>query len=69
MKWLVIEASDGSWDSYALDTVEAVQFDGKSTLYVFRKGLPPKGANPRQVTIADEPFVGRRSNRELRAVD
>lgn len=58
MQWLVIQDDDGSWDSISLECVEAIQYDGRGAMYVFRKGLPPKGARPRQVALAAEPFLG-----------
>ncbi len=58
MQWLIIQDADGAWDSISLETVEAIQFDGRETLYVFRKGLPPKGAHPMQVSLAPEPYIG-----------
>jgi hypothetical protein len=59
MQWLVVQDDDGTWASYSLDRVAGVEFDGAETLYIFRDGMPPKGARPRNVAITDKPYIGR----------
>jgi hypothetical protein len=57
MAWLVVEDDDGAWENVALDGVDSVSFDGKGTVYIMRKGLPPKGLRPRVIYVADEPSL------------
>ena len=57
MTWLVVEDDDGSWENVALDGVDSVSFDGKGTVYIMRKGLPPKGVRPRVIYVAEEPAL------------
>lgn len=64
MAWLVVEDDDGAWENVALDGVDSVSFDGKGTVYIMRKGLPPKGVRPRVIFVAEKPalFQPSRSN-------
>jgi hypothetical protein len=57
MAWLVVEDDDGAWENVALDGVDSVSFDGKGTVYIMRKGLPPKGVRPRVIYVAGEPAL------------
>jgi hypothetical protein len=57
MAWLVVEDDDGSWENVALDGVDSVSFDGKGTVYIMRKGLPPKGLRPRVIYVSGEPAL------------
>ena len=68
MKWLVIEDGSGAWESLALDCIESITWDGRLTVYVARRGLAPKGYQPRSICIAEEPVFGKR-NPNVRAME
>jgi hypothetical protein len=57
MAWLVVEDDDGAWENIALECVDTVSYDGKGTVYIMRKGLPPKGFKARVIFVADEPSL------------
>ena len=67
MRWLVIEEAGGAWESVAIDYIEVVTWDGENTVYVKRKGMPPKGYEPRSIFLADEPVV-KEPGRSVRSV-